>query len=188
MPDSDAEILMTRAIDAVRGRAGELGAALDELPAPIYVTDPDGRITAFNRACIAFAGRTPKLGEDRWCVTWRLYTEDGEALAHEDCPMAVAIRERRPVRGLVAIAERPDGTRRHFMPFPTPIFDEDGTFAGAANLFVDLGDRNRVDYLHAQAERCRRLAATIGDDRTVETLLRMASEYEARAAELERPH
>jgi PAS domain S-box-containing protein len=159
---------------------------LDALPAPIYVTDADGRITYFNEACVAFAGRRPTIGEDRWCVTWRLYTEDGTFLPHDQCPMAVAVRERRSVRGVEAIAERPDGTRLHFQPFPTPIFDEAGEFAGAVNMLVDISDRKRAGYLAAQAKRCRRLAGTIGDRATVETLSRMASEYEEKAGELER--
>ena len=36
---------------------------LQALPAAIYTTDADGRITFFNRACIEFAGRTPKIGD-----------------------------------------------------------------------------------------------------------------------------
>jgi PAS domain S-box-containing protein len=188
MPIANAESMLGRALDAVRARDGDLKTILDGLPAPIYVTDAEGSVTAFNQACIAFAGRTPVIGEDRWCVTWRLFTDAGDALPHADCPMAVAIRERRPVRGIEAIAERPDGTRRHFMPFPTPVFDEDGGFAGAINLMVDISDRKRAAYLEAQAARCRRLADTIGDAKTVETLMRMANEYEARAAELDQPN
>ncbi|HYJ29345.1 MAG TPA: PAS domain-containing protein [Allosphingosinicella sp.] len=167
---------------------GSAHEALDALPAPVYVTDAEGRVTYFNEACVAFAGRRPVLGEDRWCVTWRLYTDDGEFLPHDQCPMAVAVRERRPVRGVEAVAERPDGTRRNFQPFPTPVFDEGGVFAGAVNMLIDISDRKRADYLAAQAARCRRLAATIGDKLTVETLSRMADEYDARAADLGRPH
>ena len=162
--------------------------ALDDIDAPIYTTDTEGRITFFNQACIPFAGRSPVIGEDRWCVTWRLFTEAGEFLPHDQCPMAVAVREQRPVRGAKAIAERPDGTRLHFRPFPTPIFDEEGAFAGAVNLLVDISDRKRADYLLAQAQRCRRLAGTIGDRGTVETLSRMAAEYEAEAGALDRPN
>jgi PAS domain S-box-containing protein len=162
--------------------------ALDALPAPVYVTDAEGRVTYFNEACVAFAGRRPVVGEDRWCVTWRLYTDEGEFLPHDQCPMAVAVRERRPVRGVEAVAERPDGTRRNFQPFPTPLFDEDGAFTGAVNMLIDISDRKRADYLGAQAARCRRLALTIGDKLTVETLTRMANEYDARACDLERPN
>ncbi len=171
-------------------RAPGTGAfdALDALAAPIYVTDAEGRVTHFSPACIAFSGRIPVVGEDRWCVTWRLYTEDGTFLPHDQCPMAVAIRERRPIRGIEAVAERPDGTRLHFRPYPTPLFDEDGEFCGAVNLLVDITDRKRADHLQAQAARCRRLARTVGDSATVATLKCMAEEYEARAVEIRRPN
>jgi PAS domain S-box-containing protein len=187
-PSPAPEQILEAAVTALRSGGSAAHAALDALPAPIYVTDVDGRVTYFNEACVAFAGRRPVVGEDRWCVTWRLYTDAGEFLPHEECPMAVAIRERRPVRGAEAVAERPDGTRLHFQPFPTPLFDEEGRFAGAVNMLVDISDRKRADYLAAQARRCRRLAKTVGDNATVATLARMAEEYDARADELSRPN
>jgi two-component sensor histidine kinase len=66
---------------------------LQALPAAIYTTDAGGRITFFNQACIEFAGRPPKIG-DMWCVTWKLFWPDGTPLRHEDCPMAIALKER----------------------------------------------------------------------------------------------
>ena len=33
----------------------ECKAVLDKLPVPIYTTDPDGRVTYWNRACVEFA-------------------------------------------------------------------------------------------------------------------------------------
>ena len=81
---------------------------LDALPAAIYTTDASGRITFFNRAAVEFSGRTPELGSDQWCVTWRLYWPDGRPMAHDECPMARALKEDRPIRGGEAIAERPD--------------------------------------------------------------------------------
>lgn len=182
------ERLLAEAVTALRRQGRAPHRALDAFPAPIYATDAQGRVTHFNEACIAFAGREPVPGADRWCVTWRLYTTDGEPLAHEDCPMAVAVRERRSVRGVEAIAERPDGSRRHFQPFPTPLFDETGAFAGAVNLLLDISDRKRAQHLADQAKRCRRLARTVGDQATVATLARMADEYDAEAGALERPN
>lgn len=161
-----------------------LRETLETLSAPIYVTDAEGWVTSYNSACIDFVGRTPDPGEDRWCVTWRLYTEQGERLAHDECPMAVAIREARPVRNVVAVAERPDGTRVMFLPHPTPIFDADGRVTGAVNLLVDVTDRQQADALDVQAARCRRLAQTLTDSRTVETLGAMAAEYEEKARKL----
>jgi PAS domain S-box-containing protein len=117
---------------------------LQALPAAIYTTDAEGRITFFNRACITFAGRTPKIGE-LWCVTWKLFWPDGAPLAHQDCPMAIAIRENRPVRDVEAIAERPDGSRIWFMPYPTPLRDENGALIGAVNMLVDITTRKQAE-------------------------------------------
>ena len=44
-------------------------------------------------------------------------------LPHGECPMALAIKEKKPNRGFEAVAERPDGTRVPFIPYPTPLFD-----------------------------------------------------------------
>src|SRR5690606_1090853 len=52
-------------------------------------------------------------------------------------PMALALREKRPVRGFEAFAERPDGSRTLFLAFPTPIFDPEGNLVGAVNMLVD---------------------------------------------------
>jgi PAS domain S-box-containing protein len=68
---------------------------LEGLPAAVYTTDANGRITFFNKACINMAGRTPQLGEE-WCVTWRLRTADGAPLPHDQCPMALALKEDGP--------------------------------------------------------------------------------------------
>jgi PAS domain-containing protein len=180
------EILLNQAIAVLETREDSLLAALDELPVPIYVTDPDGVITHFNSACIDFAGRTPVPGEDRWCVTWKLYTSAGEFLPHESCPMAEAVRNKRPVRGVAAVAERPDGTRVHFMPYPTPIFDEDGNLRCAINMLVGLNDRRQSESLRIQAAKCRWHARSIGDERAVAALIKLAEEYDAKADDLDR--
>jgi PAS domain S-box-containing protein len=95
-------------------------------------------LTYFNQACVEFSGRTPELGSDHWCVTWKLYNADGTPLPHDQCPMAVSLKERRAVRGVEAIAERPDGSRIWFEPYPMPFFDADGNLAGGVNMLVDI--------------------------------------------------
>lgn len=179
-----ADEMLERALSVALAGERALRDALDELPAAIYLTDVDGVVTYFNRACIDFTGRRPEVGKDRWCVTWRLYTNAGEFLPHEECPMAVAINSRRPLRGVTAVAERPDGTRVVFRPWPTPIFDGDGAFAGAVNVLEDVTDEVRAADFRAQASRCRRLAQNVLDERAADTLLRLADEYDAKAADL----
>lgn len=178
------EQMLDLVLAAARHGDSELHAVLRTLPAPIYTTDAAGVVTFFNQACIGFAGRIPAIGKDRWCVTWKLYGEDGAFLAHEDCPMAVAIREKREVRGAVAVAERPDGTRVMFTPYPTPLLDADGEIAGAVNILIDVTDARQAGELRAQAMRCRRLAHSVTDERAVDTLLLMAREYDTKARSL----
>ena len=123
-------------------RLQELLAAI---PAAIYTTDAEGRITYFNQTAVEFAGRTPTLGSDKWCVTWKLYNPDGTRLPHDQCPMAVALKEGRHVRGVEAVAERPDGTRVPFIPFPTPLRDVSGKINGAINMLVDISERKQAE-------------------------------------------
>ena len=162
---------------ALAALATECQAMLDELPVPIYTTDALGAVTYWNRACADFAGREPQLGKDRWCVTWHLYTTTGEPLAHDKCPMAEAIKEQRTVRDAIAIAERPDGSRVAFRPYPTPLFHDDGSLKGAVNLLIDVTDE-QSHTLHDQAERCRRLADATYDRHTCKVLGDMADGYD----------
>ncbi len=118
---------------------------LDALPTAVYTTDADGRLTFFNQAAVEFSGRTPEIGSDQWSVTWRLYWPDGRPMAHDQCPMARALKEDQSIRGEEAIAERPDGTRVPFMPYPTPLHDAAGRLVGAVNMLVDLTDRKKVE-------------------------------------------
>ena len=115
------------------------------IPAAIYTTDAQGKITYFNQAAVEFSGRTPALGSDEWCVTWKLFMPDGTPLPHDQCPMAVALREGRAVRGAEAVAERPDGTRVPFIPFPTPLRDSFGRITGAINMLVDISERRQAE-------------------------------------------
>ena len=90
-----------------------------------------------------------------WCVSWRLHRPDGTPLPHSECPMAVALQEDRPVRGVEVIAERPDGTRVHLLPHPTPLHDSSGELIGAVNVLVDITERKRAkegvrDYASSQ--------------------------------------
>jgi PAS domain S-box-containing protein len=130
--------------DHTRESERHMRELLEGLPAAVYTTDAKGRITFFNKACIAMAGRTPRIG-DEWCVTWRLYTADGAPLPHDQCPMAVALQEDRPIRGVEAIAERPDGTFVPFVPYPTPLHDSEGKLIGAINMLVDITERKGAE-------------------------------------------
>ena len=139
------------ALDALRSQATlrererRFRELLDALPAAVYTTDAAGRITYYNEAAATFWGRRPPLGSSEWCGSWKLFWPDGTPLQHDECPMAVALKEDRAVRGMEGAAERPDGTRVPFIPYPTPIHDETGKLVGAVNMLVDITDRKRAE-------------------------------------------
>ncbi len=86
------------------------------------------------------------------------------------------------MRDVIAIAERPDGSRVAFKPYPTPLFDAAGAFTGAVNLLIDVTEE-QSEALHEQAERCRRLADATYDRATSKVLGEMASGFENIAGE-----
>jgi len=157
---------LARLFGAVRDRVVDLPASgqdaevpyrafLDAVAVAIYTTDTDGRITFFNDAAVELWGRRPELGEE-WCGSLRLFNLDGLPMRHDECPMAIALKEHRPVRGETAFAERPDGLRVAFTPYPTPLRDADGTMIGAVNVLVDVTDRLEAeDALRTTAEALR---------------------------------
>jgi PAS domain S-box-containing protein len=128
---------------------------LQALPAAVYTTDAAGRITFYNEAAAALWGYRPELGKSEWCGSWRLYWPDGRPMPHGECPMAIALKEKRPIRGAEATAERPDGTRIPFLAYPTPLWDETGELTGAVNTLVDITDRKKVE------DAAQRLAAIV---------------------------
>src|SRR6202521_3619992 len=115
------------------------------LPAAVYTTDRDGRITLFKAQAAQLWGRRPEIGKDLWCGSWRIFRPDGTPLPYEQCPMAVALHEGRSVRGQEIVVERPDGVQVCVLPHPEPLRDAAGEVVGAVNMLVDITDRKRAE-------------------------------------------
>jgi len=127
--------------EAERRRIG----LLEALPVALYTTDPAGRITFFNQAAVELWGGPPHPDENLWCGSRALLWPDGRPMAREECPMAVAIRENRAIRGAEAVLVRPDGSQVPFLPFPTPLHDGAGRLIGGVNMLVDIADRKATE-------------------------------------------
>ncbi len=98
--------------------------------------------------------------------------------------MAQAIHQKRPVRDAIAIAQRPNGSRVAFRPYPTPLFAADGSLTGAVNMLIDVTDE-QSEALHEQADRCRRLAGALYTRESAIVLEQMAARFEQSANELD---
>lgn len=118
---------------------------LESLPIAVYACDAHGQVTFFNEGAAQLWGRSPELGKDLWCGSWRIYRPDGSQLPIDRSPLAVSLREKRAVRDQEIIVERPDGTRRHVMPYPLPILDVSGEVTGAINMLLDITERRQAE-------------------------------------------
>ncbi|OYW31507.1 MAG: hypothetical protein B7Z47_00850, partial [Chthoniobacter sp. 12-60-6] len=136
---------------------------IQSLPAAVYTCDCDGCIQLYNAAAVELWGREPEIGRDVWCGSWRLYRSDGSALDLKDCPMARTLSSGRPVRGEEVIIVRPDGTRRHVLPYPDPILDSEGRVTGGVNMLLDITDRKRTEMLLREAKDTAELASQSKD-------------------------
>ncbi|MBD9375587.1 PAS domain S-box protein [Rhizobium sp. ARZ01] len=144
-----------RGESAVRASEQHFKELIEALPGAVYTTDAEGRITSYNPAAAELWGRKPALGSDAWCGSWRMYRPDGTILPHDECPMAIALKEKRAIEGTEAVAERPDGVRVPFLAYPTPLRDASGKVTGAVNMLVDITERKQAEAV------AQRLAAIV---------------------------
>ena len=173
-----------RTLEALRERDRRFHELLDALPVAIYTTDARGKITYYNQAAVELWGCSPVLGSSQWCGAWKLFWPDGKPMRHDECPMAVALREKRPVRGVEAYAERPNGTRAPFIPHPTPLYDASGALVGAVNMLVDITERKRAE--NQQALMIRELHHRVRNTlATVQAVMRTTARASATIEEFE---
>ena len=154
---------------------------VDALPVAVYATDRAGRLLHFNEAAAALWGRTPHLGDEYWCGCWQMFRVDGTPLAHADCPMAIAIRENRAMRGVEVMAARPDGSLVALEAYPTPLHDGNGTLVGGMNVLIDVSARKAAEQalLTANAELEHRVEERTREREAAVTRLFEAQKMEA---------
>lgn len=121
---------------------------VQQLPAAIYTCTADGYIQQYNKAAADLWGREPEVGRDLWCGSFRIFHTDGSPMQLDECPMALTLKEGRPILGAEIIVERPDGGRRHVLPHPRPIFNDEGRMVGAVNMLVDITEHKQKEQDH----------------------------------------
>jgi PAS domain S-box-containing protein len=146
---------LTQAMQNLRDSEKRYRQLVGSLPAAVYTTDAEGRVTLYNEAAAVLWGRRPEVGKDVWCGSHRIYNPDGTPLAVDECPMAVTLRKGHSVRGQEIIIERPDGVRRNVLPYPDPIRDGAGRIVGAVNMLLDITESKLAE------QASRRLAAIV---------------------------
>jgi PAS domain S-box-containing protein len=113
---------------------------LSRMPTAVYTCDAAGVITYFNEQAAEIWGRAPQVGDvsDRFCGSEQLILPDGTRLPHEECPMAVALREGKTFRNQEINIRRPDGSLVTVLVNVDPIRTGEGDLIGAINAFHDV--------------------------------------------------
>ncbi len=126
---------------------------LANLPVAIYTTDINGYIKTFNEAAVKLWGREPEPGVDLWCGSMKmLETDEVTEMPLDECPMAMALKESRPIFGKELIVERPDKSRKYIVPYPQPVHDSDGKTIGGVNIVVDVTEQKLVQKALKESE------------------------------------
>lgn len=118
---------------------------VESLPVAVYTCDREGRLEVFNEAAVKLWGRTPQIGTDMWCGSYRVYRADGTPLPLGESLIARTLQGVRVVAGEEVIIERPDGSRRNVIPHPTPIYDHTGRLTGAINMLMDVTEQRSAE-------------------------------------------
>ncbi len=138
--------------EKIKSSEKRLRDMIEHLPEAIYTCDADGYIKMFNKAAVKLWGREPVIGKELWSGSWKIVNKDGSTIPAEESPMAIAIKECKPVYGKELTIIREDGTIRQVLPNPTPLFDENGKNTGAVNMLIDITDKKEREILIKKTE------------------------------------
>ncbi|MBA5862452.1 MAG: PAS domain S-box protein [Nitrospira sp. CR1.1] len=156
---------IARGISDLKQGERNLANLLETLPAAVYTTDAEGRITRYNQAALDLWGRQPPLGVSRWSGSWRQYWTDGRLMPASECPLAQSLALNRPIRGLETIIERPDGARLPVASHTALLRNASGAAIGGVDILVDLTEQKRAEreLQNSAAELERRIVERTGE-------------------------
>lgn len=118
---------------------------IEGLPVAIFTVDENGFINLYNKAAVELWGREPDIGKDKWNGAYKIFLTDGTPIAHENGPMAKALREDRNIN-LEMLVQQPDGTMKHVMAYPEPMHDHEGQVTGAMNVLIDITELKTAEH------------------------------------------
>ena len=108
------------------------------LAMPVFVVDEDGTLAYYNESAEELLGQryeeTGQIPLGAWGNLWSPTDADGRPVPPEELPLAVAVRDRRPVQGNVSI-RRSDGADRDLTITALPLESADGSHLGGFAIF-----------------------------------------------------
>lgn len=139
-------------------------ALIENLPEAVYTCDANGYVKLWNKAAAELWGRQPVKEQDKYCGSWKILNTDGSYLPPDKFPLKKVLSEGKPVEGQEIIIERPDGSRKIVLSYPTPLFDASAQLTGAVNMLIDISEkREKEDIIKQSEEKYRNLVEEASD-------------------------
>jgi len=145
---------------AIQEGKEEYLALLSSTAEAIYGIDLNGHCTFCNPACLRLLGYESQwdlLGTNIHQLIHHSHA-DGAPYAQEDCALAAAAKEGRPIHSNNEILWRADGTNFLAEYWSHPMFKA-GNLTGAVVTFLDVSDRKRAEEAQSRSEQMFRLIA-----------------------------
>lgn len=112
------------------------------LVSPVFIVDPDGTLLYYNEPAEPLLGRrfeeTGSMPVEAWGTAFKPTDEHGRALAPEELPLVVALRDRTTTHGKLRIRAL-DGVDRRIDVVAFPLEGHGGRFLGAVAVFTEEG-------------------------------------------------
>jgi len=108
------------------------------LATPLFLIDEDGSLEYFNEPAELLLGHryeeSDQMPLEEWGRLWAPTHPDGRPLAPDELPLAVAVRDRKPVQGTFSIRGL-DGVERQLTVTALPLEAANGAHLGAVAIF-----------------------------------------------------
>jgi PAS domain-containing protein len=128
MPQREIEVILTRQLASY-------------LSLPIFIVDPEGTLIFYNEPAEAILGHrfeeTGEMPADEWATIYTAPNGSNDPVAPEQLPLMIALRERQPAHGQLAIHGL-DNVRRLIEVTAFPLVGQAGRHLGAVALFWEV--------------------------------------------------
>ena len=108
------------------------------LATPLFLVDEDGTLEYYNEPAELLLGHryeeTGQMPLEEWGRLWAPTDPDGRRMDPAELPLAVAVRDRKPVQGTFSIRGL-DGVDRTLTVTALPLEASDGAHLGAVAIF-----------------------------------------------------
>jgi PAS domain S-box-containing protein len=122
-----------------------LQALIETMPVGAVISDADGMFLLTNTAGREILGDRIVGSVNMTERPYAAYYPDGGPFPLDQTPLAIALKEKHPVRDVEVLIRRADGGERNLLASAAPILDEAGELLSGISVFQDITERKHAE-------------------------------------------